>query len=64
MLERLQKISGISPIDTIAVGDGANDISMFQYADKKIAFRAKPILQKYANIIIEKKDLTEILNKI
>ena len=64
MLRRLQKILGISSEDTLVVGDGANDRSMFAYADKKVAFCAKDILKKEANIVIERKDLREILNYI
>ncbi len=64
MLYRLQRLLDISPANTIAVGDGANDLSMFEYAEKRIAFCAKPVLRKQANIIIEKKDLTFILDKI
>ena len=64
MLKRLQNILGIDPNDTLAVGDGANDLSMFEYASKKVAFCAKPILKDKANIIIEKKDLSLILNRI
>lgn len=62
MLKRLQTIMDISEEDTLAVGDGANDLSMFQYAGKKAAFCAKPILKENANIIIENKNLTELLN--
>jgi phosphoserine phosphatase len=64
MLKRLQKVLGIKEEDTIAVGDGANDRSMFKYAKKRIAFCAKDILKKEANIVIDKKDLKEILNFI
>ncbi len=62
MLKRLQAIMDISKEDTIAIGDGANDLSMFQYAGKRIAFCAKPILKENADIIIDIKNLTEILN--
>lgn len=61
MLQRLQALLGISKENTIAVGDGANDRSMFQYAAKKVAFCAKPILQKEANVIIDKKDMQELI---
>ncbi len=64
MLNRLQSLFKIDIKNTIVVGDGANDLSMFAYADKKVAFCAKEILRKNANIIIEKKNLTEILNYI
>ncbi len=61
MLKRLQTLYDIKEEDTLAVGDGANDLSMFQYAGKRAAFCAKPILKQNANIIIDNKDLTEIL---
>ena len=64
MIQRLQNILGISRKDTLVVGDGANDRSMFEHADTRIAFCAKEILKKEANIIIDTKDLTEILNYI
>jgi len=64
MLRRLKNVLGIEEKDIIAVGDGANDRSMFKYASKKIAFCAKEALKKEANIIIDKKDLREILNYI
>lgn len=64
MLKRLQKILDVSPQNTVAVGDGANDLSMYKYAETKIAFCAKPILKENANIIINEKDLSEILRYI
>jgi len=60
MMQKLQSILGISVDNTIAVGDGANDASMFEFAAKKIAFCAKPKLKEKANIIIDTKDLREI----
>lgn len=64
MLRTLQKLLGVSSANTLVVGDGANDASMFIYADKKVAFCAKEILKKQANIIIDVKDLSKILNYI
>lgn len=64
MLQRLQTLMNIPQKDTLVVGDGANDISMFQYAHNKVAFCAHDILKKEANIIIDTKDLTQILDKI
>jgi len=64
MIQRLQNILGISKADTLVVGDGANDRSMFAHADTRIAFCAKDILKKEANIIIDTKDLTQILDHI
>lgn len=64
MLKRLQTLLTVKEEDTLTVGDGANDISMFNHAGKRVAFCAKPKLKEHANIIIENKDLTEILNHI
>lgn len=64
MLKRLQSVLGISPDQTLVVGDGANDLSMFKYASKRVAFCAKPVLKENANIIIETKDLSLILNEV
>lgn len=61
MLLRLQGLLGISRGDTLVVGDGANDLSMFAHADKRVAFCAKEVLKKEANIVIDEKDLTKIL---
>ncbi|MCQ2958479.1 MAG: phosphoserine phosphatase SerB [Candidatus Gastranaerophilales bacterium] len=64
MLNKLQKILNISKDETMAVGDGANDLSMFQYASTKVAFCAKEVLKKEATIIINNKNLTEVLRYI
>ena len=64
MLQTLQRLLKIPVSDTIVIGDGANDISMFEHAGKKIAFCAKPILKSHADVIIEVKDLTAVLDCI
>ena len=64
MLVRLQNILGVSRDETMVCGDGANDLSMFEHAGTRIAFCAKEVLKKEANIIVEKKDLTEILGRM
>jgi len=64
MLLKLQNILKIPPEQTIVVGDGANDISMFYHARERVAFCAKDILKAKASIIIDEKNLTKILNKI
>jgi phosphoserine phosphatase len=64
MIQRVQGLLGITEKETLVVGDGANDRSMFKYASKKVAFCAHDILKKEANIIIQTKDLTQILKEI
>lgn len=64
MLVKIQDLLGITQEETIAIGDGANDLSMFAHAAHRVAFCAKPILQQSANIIIEQKDLCEVVRHI
>ena len=64
MIQRLQNILSVSEEETLVCGDGANDLSMFAHAGTRIAFCAREILKKEANIIIEQKDLTLILKEI
>lgn len=64
MIQRLQGLLKISKEDTLVCGDGANDLSMFEKADTRVAFCAKDILKKEANIIVDIKDLTKILDYI
>ena len=64
MLVRLGNILGVKKDEILVCGDGANDLSMFAHAGTRVAFCAREILQKEANIIINEKDLTKILEKI
>jgi phosphoserine phosphatase len=64
MLERLGNLLNVTPAETLVCGDGANDLSMFAHAQTRVAFCARDILKKEANIIIEEKDLRLILKEI
>lgn len=64
MLQTLQRLLSVSEENTVTVGDGANDLSMFKFAGTRVAFCAKDVLKKAANVIVEKKDLTYALNGI
>ena len=64
ILQKVQNILGITSNDTVAIGDGANDLGMFEHSKTKIAFCAKDILKKNANVIIDTKDLKEILKYV
>jgi len=51
----------LDPADSIAVGDGANDIDMIGAAGTGVAFRAKPALKAKAKVAIDHGDLTALL---
>ena len=61
VLKDIMKMENISAEECAAVGDGANDISMLELAKLGIAFNAKPVLREIADIIIEKRDLKDLL---
>lgn len=64
MLLRLQQLLGVSAQDTMAVGDGANDLAMFAHSDTRIAFCAKPVLRQAATACVDNKDLRGLLEHL
>ncbi len=64
MLKKLQALLNITPKNTVTIGDGANDLSMFRYADTRIAFCAKDCVKKEATICLNEKDLRLMLDKV
>ena len=59
LLEWAERIS-FKQSQTVAVGDGANDLEMMSWAGLSVAFNAKPIVRASADIVIEKQDLLEL----
>jgi len=60
-LVRLREKLGISVNETLAVGDGANDLAMLEAASLGIAFHAKPKVAAAAHARIDHGDLTALL---
>lgn len=60
-LERLRKELGLLEPETLAVGDGANDLAMIRAAGLGVAFHAKPIVAAEAQASIRHGDLTSLL---
>ena len=52
--------SGIDLAQSIAVGDGSNDLSMMQAAGLSVAFNAKAVVRDSANLVIQGNDLREL----
>ena len=56
--------AGIALDNVVAVGDGANDISMIESAGCGIAFNAKDSVKEIADVVVEEKDLTKVSEEI
>ncbi len=61
LIEQLAKENGLNAAQTIAVGDGANDIPMLLYAGLGMAYDAKPVVQEKAPHCINRTSLASIL---
>ena len=53
---------GIVPEQTVAIGDGANDIPMLATAGVSVAYRAKPIVREHATHALDYSGLDGVLN--
>lgn len=60
-LVRFRAERGLSDIETMAVGDGANDLGMIDEAGLGVAFHAKPVVAEAADARIDHGDLTALL---
>jgi len=54
-------LEGIDLCSTVAVGDGANDLSMMRVAGLGVAFNAKPVVRRSADLVIDRRDLSQVL---
>jgi phosphoserine phosphatase len=60
-LEDAVNLRGISFDETLAVGDGANDLDMIRRAGLGVAYHAKPVVAAAAGAAINRGDLTALL---
>ncbi|REC94399.1 phosphoserine phosphatase SerB [Kushneria indalinina] len=61
LLKEIAERHGIAPEQTVAVGDGANDLKMLAGAGLGIAFHAKPLVREKARISVSTLGLDAIL---
>ena len=61
LLKQFAEDSGVQMHQTVAVGDGANDIDMISAAGLGIAFNAKPALKEVADAAVNHPFLDEVL---
>jgi phosphoserine phosphatase len=48
--------------DTVAIGDGANDLEMMAVAGLSIGFNAKPIVREKADVCLDQRDMSLVLD--
>ena len=60
LLELRQRL-GLAPHETLAAGDGANDLAMIEAAGLGVAYHAKPKVAEAAHARIDHGDLTALL---
>jgi phosphoserine phosphatase len=60
-LTNLRDRLGLAVADTMAVGDGANDLPMIQAAGLGVAFRAHPRVRAQSPVRVDRGDLTALL---
>lgn len=61
LLRRIAAEQGIAMEDTVAVGDGANDLPMLGASGLGVAFHAKPLVQERAPHVVTYNDLDALL---
>lgn len=63
-LQQFATCSGVALENTVAIGDGANDLDMMAIAGLSIAFNAKPIVVNAADYAINEPSLRSVLDLI
>ena len=60
-LQKATRLLNLSAADSLAVGDGANDLAMIEHSGMGVAYHAKPIVAEAAGARIDHGDLTALL---
>ncbi|GGF32359.1 phosphoserine phosphatase SerB [Subtercola lobariae] len=55
------RVAAVPLAQTVAVGDGANDLLMMQEAGLAVAFNARPVVRQQAHVAIDTHDLSQLL---
>lgn len=63
-VEQLLKKENLASENCLVVGDGSNDLSMFEKAGLRVAFNASSIVKSAADIVIDQKDLRPLITII
>ena len=63
-LREFSNASGVDMENTVAIGDGANDLDMMAIAGLSIAFNAKPIVVQAADLVITEPSLRSVIELI
>jgi phosphoserine phosphatase len=63
-LREFAELSEVSLENTVAIGDGANDLDMMAIAGLSIAFNAKPVVAQAADLSINEPSLKSVLHLI
>jgi phosphoserine phosphatase len=61
VLEEICNKLNISPRDCIAVGDGSNDLCWVGVVGTFIAFNAKPVVQRAADVVVDGKNMESLI---
>jgi phosphoserine phosphatase len=64
MLLQTCELLGISPVQSIAMGDGANDLPMMSVAGLSVAYQAKPKVRAQAMVAINEGGLDRLLEVV
>ncbi|KQQ95289.1 phosphoserine phosphatase [Leifsonia sp. Leaf325] len=60
-LQEWASAHGVPLHRTIAIGDGANDLTMMGVAALSVAFNAKPLVRERASVAVDVPDLSQVL---